>query len=144
MNDRGCGSVSWASPNGCGSTWYQQAVIPEEIEGVNIASACDNHDVCYGTAGSNRYECDARLGDDIRHACESPSSRANWCYEGMDLNLHGAELDNYVTENVYQCTGAASIYQGAVASFGESAFESAQINGQCAALRSLQASLGCQ
>ena len=56
------------SKNGCGSEGSE--CVPDSFLWlVNFKPACDKHDICYGTCGANKTQCDATLGIDMTNAC---------------------------------------------------------------------------
>jgi hypothetical protein len=76
----------------------------------DFTSACDTHDICYGTCGADRYECDYDFWVDMRQICYGASRRPG-------------------ASNIYSlvaCTNLADAYYRAVATFGESYYQSGQ------------------
>ena len=54
--------------NGCGSKGSEW--VPDSFFGlVDFTPACNTHDVCYGTCGANKAQCDINLGVDMAAAC---------------------------------------------------------------------------
>lgn len=83
----GCGPRGGISFNG---------IIPSDFKDEFIA-ACDAHDVCYGTCGKSRSDCDLTFSDSLQSAC---SSSDNLCqayakafYLGVDCSGAGAYGD---------------------------------------------------
>ena len=92
--------------NGCGAeggSSFPNSFINEHV--VNFRDCCDAHDVCYGTCGRNKFECDHNLGTCMRKKC---------------MRLFFMPLEYAL------CVGQADIYEAAVAIAGRDAFESAQ------------------
>ena len=55
--------------NGCGSK--DSEWVPDSFFGVvSFTEACNNHDICYGTCGASKSDCDRGLGRDMANACE--------------------------------------------------------------------------
>lgn len=70
-----------------------------------FVNACNNHDICYGTLGSNKNTCDANFLNDLTNICN----------------------DNGTTSfSRTYCKGLAYTYYYAVHWFGQSAFDAAQ------------------
>lgn len=84
--------------NGCGPQGFG-GIVPD----LWFTPACDRHDYCYGTCGSNRATCDRRFYDDMKAIC---AKRSWWTRSS--------------------CYAAAWTYYQAVKTFGQSAFNSAQ------------------
>jgi len=62
--------------NGCGSAGSEW--VPDSFPGgVDFSSACNNHDICYGTCGSSKGTCDDSLRQDMRDACDAGLSYWN-------------------------------------------------------------------
>jgi RHS repeat-associated protein len=62
--------------NGCGPAnpkWLNW-IIPEgffpNLGGYNFGPACDAHDICYGTCGSDKNTCDSRFLTDMKSQCD--------------------------------------------------------------------------
>jgi hypothetical protein len=70
-----------------------------------FVNACNRHDICYGTLGSNRAACDQQFLSDLLAICAANGSTA--------------------VSRTY-CRGLAYTYYGAVAAFGGWAFDAAQ------------------
>ena len=84
--------------------------MPNNPVGADFRTACNNHDICYGTCGSNKKTCDSTFLGELNAACDKKFNNF-W-----GKISHG--LDN--------CYIAAGIYYGAVALGGSGAFNSAQ------------------
>ena len=85
--------------NGCGpagSGW----LIPD----LEFTPACDDHDLCYGTCGSKKSDCDDAFA--------------------VAMMEHCASLDDGLRKDF--CFFSAVVFFGMVSDFGEEAFESAQ------------------
>lgn len=91
------------STNGCGPEGGTK--FPGRIWGADFATACDGHDVCYGTCNRDRTHCDKEFNDDMHAACAA---------EG---------IATYLLTN---CTRIADTYFSAVALFGGDAYDAAQ------------------
>ena len=150
LDARNCDQHRFQQPNGCGAagggwlTSVLNAAIPEDYLGgsfVNFHNACNNHDGCYGTAGYNRYQCDAKFGTDLTSECMK--GRDTWRNDAIDFGYSGAQVTNYVTEQLYQCTSQGTIMQSAVGQFGAPAFEAGQAVGACLKLKAEALNLGC-
>ena len=100
------------TPNGCGPEGGPSVPDnPTGCEDTSFLGACNEHDECYGTCGSNKSTCDdVFLGEVYGETCTgmlcicSESSCAPACFEFADL------------------------YYGAVGGWGESAWKSAQVS----------------
>jgi hypothetical protein len=58
------------APDGC-SGWQNARQVRDTWGSVNFIGACDNHDRCYYTVGSDWNTCNERFYSDLRAACES-------------------------------------------------------------------------
>lgn len=137
-----CPSQTAISANGCGPTGILGWATPESPQpDVNFTSACNSHDVCYSTLGVDRSVCDNNLGNDASDACvaAAPIFRS----QGVDLNLQGQQLQNYIANEIYECEGFATAYKGAVMAFGAGPFHTAQTTAHCRAMRELSTANGC-
>ena len=76
---------------------------------VDFTGCCDAHDICYGTCGSVRSECDRGLGACMRQKCE--------------------ESLRYVYHEKALCVQMANKYEWAVKTFGAGPFEVGQDDG---------------
>ena len=88
-----------ANPNGCTLAPDQPSIF------FSFRPACDAHDICYQTCGSNRETCDSSFRSDLFDICSAFRS----------IRVIYAE-----------CIAKASIYYAAVAIAGGIAFESQQ------------------
>jgi hypothetical protein len=57
------------APDGC-SGWQNTRQVRDTWGSVNFTEACNNHDRCYYTRGSNWNTCNERFYSDLRAACE--------------------------------------------------------------------------
>lgn len=73
---------------------------PASSIGAVFTAACNNHDRCYQTLGSDKQECDLRLEQDmIRNAMESIPS-AQWSYYESHVRLQAAAYAYGLYNNV--------------------------------------------
>ncbi len=65
-------SSASAEPNGCGAeSGLSRYLVPNGISGIyDFTSACNNHDDCYGTAGSSKSACDLQFAIELRDSCD--------------------------------------------------------------------------
>ena len=97
-------------PNGCSSP-VPPADNPAGYicgEASSFLNACNTHDTCYGTCGSNQTSCDLSFDSDLWNVCNSLSG------ECRDV-----------------CFDKKSLYVGAVVTLGQSYWENGQV-GACA------------
>ncbi|MCS6871810.1 MAG: phospholipase A2 [Anaerolineae bacterium] len=87
-----------AAQNGCGPERFG-GLVPD----LWFTPACNRHDICYGTCGSNRAACDSRFYEDMRAIC---ATRSWWTRTS--------------------CYAAAWTYYQAVRNFGQGAYNNAQ------------------
>jgi len=91
------------APNGCGACdGTQYSDNPTGCDGTSFLDACNAHDSCYGTCGSNKNDCD----DTFRYAMEITVCAASSCKVSCVIN--------------------AETYYYAVASGGGGAYQDAQ------------------
>jgi hypothetical protein len=108
----GCGSETESSPcepvpNGCGPGGWLSVVVPECPLGLPcFTPACNKHDICYSTCGSDRHVCDAAFYHDMLSICKGS------LVSGSNAHRH--------------CGDVAYIYWLAVNAFGETYFEDGQ------------------
>lgn len=57
--------------NGCGSGDWKGKLVPNGWGRADFKPSCDQHDVCYGTCGSNKADCDVNLSLDAMKACDA-------------------------------------------------------------------------
>ena len=88
--------------NGCGTVARQ---FPKRFGKANILSACNTHDICYGTCNSDRVACDQAFQANLFAACDAG-------YAG--------------TKQLESCKTLAVFYFVAVVSEGIPAYEDAQ------------------
>ena len=100
------------SENGCGSGWNTYLVPDADylsllhFQWVDFNVACNTHDQCYGTCGSDKNTCDSSLRKGIQKACDK--------IPGIFMLSRG------------RCLTLADVYYTAVQAFGDEPFESAQ------------------
>jgi RHS repeat-associated protein len=90
-------------PNGCGAAGGAQ--FPGNFGLWDFTPACNGHDICYGTCGSSKEDCDSQFLDDMLSICSSYILLPNL----------GSP-----------CLGLATIYYSAVMAAGQDAYDSAQ------------------
>jgi RHS repeat-associated protein len=94
LDDRDwCGSA--------GSGWVPES---DPLGGSNYQPACKTHDECYAECGSDKFDCDWNLGQDMQKQC---------------------------IEQGDPCNVAGLTYSAAVYSFGDSAYDNAQADCVC-------------
>jgi hypothetical protein len=59
--------------NGCGGEGWSKTAVRDTWGRVSFREACNNHDRCYMTPGSDVNQCDNRFGFDLRVSCERDS-----------------------------------------------------------------------
>ncbi|CAK8720835.1 hypothetical protein GKODMF_12410 [Candidatus Electrothrix gigas] len=87
----------------CGSGWLDEH-IPDAYDGCDFTQACQNHDNCYSSCGSqatSKATCDSNFLND----------------------LNDAVLNGNVSVG---CSQAANVYYGAVVNYGQGAYDAAQ------------------
>lgn len=70
--------------NGCGSGDWKGTLVPNSWGKADFTPSCNQHDICYGTCGNDKLNCDTNLSLDAMRACDaaygdSPTRRAA-CY----------------------------------------------------------------
>src|SRR5699024_3702251 len=93
--------------NGCGAEG-DDLPVPQGFGWADFQPACNEHDICYGTCGTNRVACDADLASGIADICDTA-----YAYGLMPLK-HKV------------CMTMAGAYGLAVATSGMGTFEEAQ------------------
>jgi hypothetical protein len=94
-------------PNGCGPNGWLSAVVPECPLGLPcFTPACNGHDICYSTCGSDRRACDAAFYRDMLSICADSLAPGGRTYE--------------------RCRDVAYIYWLAVDAFGQPYFAGGQ------------------
>jgi uncharacterized membrane protein len=102
-----------AGSNGCGSGWTGN-ITPNTPAGTSFKGACDRHDKCYDTLGSNRQACDNQFHNDMLTACR-------------EAFPDGSFLGRSIRKPArITCNGAADAYYTAVRSEGGKAHQDAQ------------------
>jgi len=101
--------------NGCGAkNGYK---LKTQDTGLwNFTPACNAHDLCYGTCGSDKADCDRKFRDDMYEACEA--------YNRWLLPLLPPGVPIYRA-----CRAQAYTYYNFVKIFGQGAFDEAQKEG---------------
>lgn len=112
--------------NGCGPGgilgW---ALVPESpMPNVSFNSACNQHDLCYGTLHRSRESCDEQFRSGLLQACSL--GEWQWRMEARDLGYAPSQIEDYVAGRRRECDGFVNIYHGAVMARGEPAFAAAQ------------------
>ena len=99
--------------NGCGPEgWVLHMVVPDKVVfapglgWISFTSACNAHDTCYGTCGSNKATCDSKMKEDTINICNKIPA------------VLGAERQT--------CLSAAENFYIVVSSLGNGAFDTAQ------------------
>ena len=105
--------------NGCGPSGVRNLpvwmLIPNGIAGINWKSACDHHDICYGTCNQSKAACDNRLGNEIYIACVGT------------YPVSGGEFNPFVALQQAMCNAIANTYvEGVSGKGGGDAFDTAQ------------------
>ena len=59
--------------NGCGGKGWSETAVRDTWGRVSFREACNNHDRCYMTPGSDVNQCDNKFGFDVRVSCERDS-----------------------------------------------------------------------
>lgn len=97
--------------NGCGSGWNTY-LVPDmdylsliELAWIDFTKACNAHDKCYGTCGSDKELCNDKLARDMKQTCDKLT---------------------YRPLARYRCHKMADLYKKAVDSYGESPWQDAQ------------------
>ena len=91
------------TPNGCGPEGGFPPVPenPSGCEGASFSPACDMHDLCWGTCGSDKAQCDSEFLRAMLEICDNSSCP-------------------------YLCSQFAYLYYEAVSTYGNSNYQSAQ------------------
>ena len=106
-------------PNGCGAKGGRRFPQGGPIGLWFFGSACDNHDICYGTCGNTKAACDAQFAKDLLAACD-----VFWNSMGLNkANPLAWGLD-------FACREQAGDYVMAVQLLGDNAYKEAQ-NAAC-------------
>lgn len=128
--------------NGCGPGGVIGLVVPDSFEHISFSQACNKHDACYSTLGSERSGCDFDIEADILEACAE--GRVHWRAWCSDNPADGVTNSGCVQEMDYQCTGRAAAYRGAVASLGLNFFQAAQASARCQGPNDVRQLYGCE
>ena len=121
--------------NGCGSSGLG-SLVPDYVvdwKGVGniFTPACNLHDSCYGTYGSDKHGCDRALRDDMVAACQRATQPDT---TPLDAAIHA--------EFMQRCTAQADLYSSGLQSWlvevfvSDPAFNAAQDEGFCRYLSS--------
>jgi hypothetical protein len=109
-----------ATSNGCGPAGVlnlpKWALIPDSIAYISFKSACDHHDICYGTCNQTKTKCDDALGDEIYDSCVAT-------YPVSD----GSSLNPFTAFQQAMCNGLGNTYVwGVSGTGGDEAYDAAQ------------------
>ncbi len=94
-----------ATSNGCGPE--DGPKFPDAYKKANFRNACDAHDICYGTCGSDEVKCNDRFCNALKRTCANAYPRKS-------------------SRNRRNCDEIANTYCDGVRILGYSAFEKAQ------------------
>ena len=115
------------STNGCGpapkDAWnkFKNWAIPDSALGPDFTSACDRHDICYGTCGSDKAQCDLNFLSDMRDQCEEYVD--SLYSSGFRSWFQGSYIER-TDRNI--CDKIARLYYKAVKDKGQGPFDDAQ------------------
>lgn len=124
--------------NGCG-TGATANIVPDSliVNGTIVSrfgnlftSACNRHDVCYGTAGTNKDACDVALGADMYRKAQDVIPSSQWAYYESHVIVQAGFYSAFLRSRF-----------GKV--FSNQAFQAAQVDGYCRMLNSYAVSAGC-
>lgn len=101
--DSGKGVIYIPATSGCAGGEFDTRYYKLECE-FNFLAACNDHDICYGTCGNSKSECDNRFLQAMIDSCSR----------------------NKTPNSYYACTQIAYIYYQAVNLLGGSAYLDAQ------------------
>ena len=105
----------------CGSGW-NEPFVPDAPGGFNFETACQNHDDCYGTCGSEKGDCDSQFLKDMMSVCQkAPFSYETLCFSEYTHTYYSCKI--YPRE---QCKGYARTYYFFVDKLGQGPFDKAQ------------------
>ena len=95
-------------PNGCGSetSFFNSNRIPQSFGGADFSGPCNAHDVCYGTFGAKKSQCDFNFLHDLQQECFTGSRSV---------------------KHIPPCLGAANLYFSAVFFGGGPAYRQGQL-----------------
>lgn len=95
-------------PNGCGSdtSFFNSNRIPQSFGAADFSGPCDAHDVCYGTFGAKKSQCDFNFLHDLQQEC----------FNGSRSVIH-----------IPPCLGVAKLYFSAVYFGGGPAYRQGQL-----------------
>jgi len=108
-----------APSNGCGSQDWKGKLVPNmPLRFVNFKPACNVHDVCYGTCGKGKADCDKDFLGDLLGAC---MEKYGWnSIQPIPPDLAAKQL---------LCSSLAQTYYNAVAAAGDAAYADGQKQG---------------
>lgn len=124
--------------NGCG-TGATANIVPDSliVNGVTVArfgnlftSACNRHDTCYGTFGTDKETCDIALGVDMLNKARDVIPTYQWAYYESHVIVQAAFYSSFLRSSFGEL-------------FSNQAFEAAQIEGLCRKLHTSAVSAGC-
>lgn len=124
--------------NGCG-TGATASIVPDSliVNGATVirfgnlfTSACNRHDVCYGTAGTNKDACDIALGADMYNKAQDVIPSSQWAYYESHVIVQAGFYSAFLRSRF-----------GKV--FSNQAFQAGQVDGYCRMLNSYAVSAGC-
>ncbi len=97
--------------NGCGAKNGTQFPNSYDLIGepFDFTSACNNHDICYGTCGNKKSDCDDKFHNEMKRACRDA--------------MHGYGDDLLM---LMECNALAQAYYQAVSKFAAKAYNDAQ------------------
>lgn len=95
-------------PNGCGSdtSFFNAQRVPQSVGGADFSGPCNTHDLCYGTFGASKHDCDLNFLLNLHQECWTGSIAIN---------------------HVPPCLGVANLYFSAVAIGGGPAYRQGQL-----------------
>ena len=126
-------------PNGCGAGVTAGIVpdfliangVPVERFGNLFTSACNRHDVCYGTLGKDKDQCDIALGIDMLNKAKDVITGRQWVF--------------YESHVIVQASAYSAFLRSSFGSiFSNSAFGSAQVAAVCRSLQSAAVEANCE
>ena len=100
------------STNGCGPSGWKNKAVRDHWGKANFTPSCNKHDVCYGTCGADKSDCDLNLAREAMNACgdaypDSPTRRAACetiaVIYGMAVDEFGADPYNDAQEEDCEC-----------------------------------------
>jgi RHS repeat-associated protein len=118
------------SSNGCGTDGWKGKLVPERpFWMIDFASACNKHDICYGTCGNDKGTCDREFLGDMQLACELEYGVNEIVFPGYgaadQLLENMRKLDPRVIRHK-TCMKLAQAYYTAVSAAGAGPYKDAQ------------------